>query len=191
MQEFSSLVFKFGGQIIHGCHPTLTPILVEQSKRFGSDGKTKKLNLAVSDFFEEQSSSDWCRWRKSANLEVTPRTGDGKEHLDPSLAILREKMANQCNVFVAIGGLWWKDFPGRAGIPKEFELAKSRSRPCFLLGGFGGALSSYIEDNPSWDQCLNNQLSQSENQRLAREEEFSLAAGRLVAHLNQISLEEL
>ena len=116
-----------------------------------------------------------------------PRTGDGDENRDPSLAVLREKMVEQCNAFVVIGGLWWQDRPGRAGIPKEFELAKSRSRPCFVLGGFGGALASYIEDNPNWEEDLNNGLRKEENSRLARETEFSLAAGRLVSHLSRIS----
>ena len=137
VQEFSSLVFKFGGQIIHGCHPTLTPILIEQAKRFGSGGETKKLNLAVSDFFEKQSSGDWARWRKSANVEVVPRTGDGDENRDPSLAVLREKMVEQCNAFVVIGGLWWKDRPGRAGIPKEFELAYFYLTKLESLDGLG------------------------------------------------------
>ncbi len=33
VSEFASLVFKYGGQIIHGSHPTLTPILLEQWDR--------------------------------------------------------------------------------------------------------------------------------------------------------------
>lgn len=34
VQEFSSLVFKLGGEIIHGCHPSFTPILLQQARRF-------------------------------------------------------------------------------------------------------------------------------------------------------------
>ena len=118
VQKFSSLVFKYGGHIIHGCHQTLTPILLEQSKPYLVFEDSKRLHLKVSDFFGAQSSQDWGRWKKDASLEIVPRTGDGDEHRDPSLAVLRERMVEECNVFVVIGGLWWHERPGRAGIPK-------------------------------------------------------------------------
>lgn len=187
VQEFSSLVFKFGGTLIHGCHPSLTPILLEQAGKFQGSTQEKHLKLAVSDYFEKGNAQDWKRWTSKAELEIVPKTGEGKNDLDPSLSVLRKRMAKQCNAFVVIGGLWWKDVPGRAGIPKEFELAKEQGVPCFVLGGFGGALASYIKDNKAWSKGLNNGLDEKENLRLAKEKDFVLVAGRLVAHLANLA----
>lgn len=96
-------------------------------------------------------------------------------------------MATQCNAFVAIGGLWWAGVPGRAGIPKEFELAKSKGVSCFILGGFGGASQTYIENNPDCLLDLKNGLTVEQNLRIARNTNFVLVAGRLVAQLHQLN----
>ncbi len=117
------------------------------------DGR-RRFDLAVSNYFRNESSAnDWERWRLEADLEVVPETSFDEGQRDPSLAVFRERMASQCNVFVAIGGLRWAGVPGRAGIPKEFELARSKGVPCFILGSSGGASQTYIENNPD---CLSN-----------------------------------
>lgn len=52
---------------------------------------------------------------------------------DDSLAILRQWMAERCDAFVAVGGQWWQQIAGRAGIPIETGLAMQRGLPCFCL----------------------------------------------------------
>lgn len=190
VQEFSSLVFKLGGEIIHGCHPSFTPILLQQARKFQvGENKGRKLRLAVSNYFRSESSAnDWERWQLDADLEIIPETSFDESQRDPSLTLLRERMASQCNAFVAIGGLWWAGVPGRAGIPKEFELAKSKQVPCFILGGFGGASKSYIENNPDCLQNLKNGLTVEQNLRIASNTNFVLVAGRLVAHLHRLNI---
>jgi uncharacterized protein len=189
VHEFSSLVFKLGGEIIHGCHPSFTPILLQQARKFQVGDTRKKLHLAVSNYFRNESSAnDWERWRLDADLEVVPETSFDESQRDPSLAVLRERMASQCNAFVAIGGLWWAGVPGRAGIPKEFELAKSKGVPCFILGGFGGASQTYIESNPDCLSDLKNGLTVEQNLRIASNTNFVLVAGRLVAQLSSLNL---
>lgn len=189
VQEFASLVFKLGGEIIHGCHPSFTPILLEQARKFRSDKHgRKKLHLAASNYFRTESSvDDWERWKSDASLEIVPETGMEESQRDPSLTLLRERMATQCNAFVAIGGLWWTGVPGRAGIPREFELAKSKQVPCFILGGFGGASKSYIKHNPGCLENLNNGMSVKQNLRIAYSTNFVLVAGRLVAQLHRLN----
>ena len=189
VQEFSSLVFKLGGEIIHGCHPSFTPILLQQARKFQTgDNRKKKLHLAVSNYFRNESSlNDWDRWQLDADLEIVPETSFDESQRDPSLALLRERMASQCNAFVAIGGLWWAGVPGRAGIPKEFELAKAKKVPCYILGGFGGASRSYIENSPDCLQNLTNGLTVEQNLRIARNTNFVLVAGRLVAQLHHLN----
>jgi hypothetical protein len=188
VQEFSSLVFKCGGRIIHGAHPTLTPILLEQARAFWTTTDDKPLLLAVSDHFEtEQRRAEWRRWERDADVDVVPGTGMTPDQRDPSLVILRDHLAEHCDAFVAIGGLWWHDVPGRAGIPMEFERAKEARVPCFILGGFGGASRTYMEEHPDWNNDLNNGLTQEQNNAVARDTNFVLTAGRLVSQLHLLN----
>lgn len=188
VQEFASLIFKYGGEIVHGCHPTLTPILLEQARTFTSAGDEKILSLAVSDhFLNDQRLIEWRQWERDANVEVVRGTGMGALDRDSSLAILRSHMAEQCNAFVAVGGLWWHGVPGRAGIPKELKLAKQARIPCFILGGFGGVSATYIQDNPDWRADLRNGLSDDQNLSLATNTNFNLVAGRLAAQLHLLN----
>ena len=188
VQIFSALVFKYGGEVIHGCHPSFTPILLEQSRRF-ADAVSKvesPLHLFVSDYFSnDQSRKDWERWRRLASVEITEKTGLGDEHLKKSLGILRATMATKCSAFVAIGGKWWDDVPGRAGVPIELEMAKKKTVPCFVLGGFGGISSMYAKENPTWFAELHNKLSNEDNQFLASNTNFNLVAGIIVSQLNK------
>ena len=120
-------------------------------------------------------------------MEVVPETSMEESQRDPSLMLLRERMAARCNAFVAIGGLWWTGVPGRAGIPREFELAKTKQVPCFILGGFGGASKSYIENNPNCLENLFNGMTAEQNLKIACNTNFVLVAGRLVAQLHRLS----
>ena len=49
MQEFASLVSNYGGQIILGCHLTLTSSLLEKARMFATseDAKPCTLQLAI------------------------------------------------------------------------------------------------------------------------------------------------
>ncbi len=90
----------------------------------------------------------------------------------------------RCNAFVVIGGLWWAGEPGKASIPREFEIATTKEVPCFVLGGFGGASKTYITDNPGWSKNLRNGLTERENFYLASNNDQSLAAGKIAAQLH-------
>ncbi len=118
------------------------------------DGR-RRFDLAVSNYFRNEcSANDWERWRLEADQEVVPETSFDEGQRDPSLAVFRERMASQCNVFVAIGGLRWAGVPGRAGIPKEFELARSKGEYLVSsLAALGEPRKTYIENNPD---CLSN-----------------------------------
>jgi hypothetical protein len=190
VEEFSSLVFKYGGTLIHGSHPTLTPILLEQAQKFVErESDERVLRLVVSNYFSNASSEKaWGRWKRYAQVSVVEKTGDAPEDRERSLVRLRELMASECNAFVVIGGLWWAGEPGKASIPKEFELATTKDVPCFVLGGFGGASKTYITDKPGWSKNLRNGLTESENSDLASTNDLSLAAGKIAAQLQLLKL---
>lgn len=187
VQVFSALVFKYGGELVHGCHPSFTPILLEQSRRYlGDEPRQSPLHLFVSDFFSnDRSRRDWNRWNRFASLEVTKKTGPTDADRDPSLEILRSRMAAECSAFVAIGGKWWDGVPGRAGVPIEFGMATKKEVPCFVLGGFGGISSKFAEQNPEWYTGLRNGLSIEDNKFLASNTNLNLVAGIVVSQLNQ------
>jgi len=187
VQIFAALVLKYGGELVHGCQPSFTPVLLEQSRRILEDpSESPRLHLLVSEYFgTDRNRRDWERWKRVAKLDVTPKTGSQEEDIGPSLKVLREAIASRCNAFVAIGGKWWDKEPGRAGVPIEFEMAKSAGMPCFVLGGFGGIASEYAKRHPDWYEGLGNNLSVEDNQFLAKNTNFSLVAGLIVAQLNR------
>src|ERR1700685_2947894 len=82
----------------------------------------------------------------------------GASPRDDSLKILRQWMAERCDAFVAVGGQWWQEIAGRAGIPIEAGLAMQRGLPCFLLGGLGGAAGDYVRNHPEVMRSLQNGL---------------------------------
>ena len=184
VRAFSGLLFRFGGQMIHGCHPSFTPILLEQARIHREKSQeSSPLFLAASGYFaSEENSADWKRWDQVAHVKITDPDPDDR---DGSLQVLREYMSRECNAFVAIGGKWWDQVPGRAGVPKELQLAKERKVPCYVLGGFGGISSQFIKQQPDWYKGLNNDLSVKDNQLLASLSDITLAAGVIVGRLSK------
>src|SRR4051812_47783533 len=58
VQAFSGLLFRYGGALIHGCHPSFTPILLEQARihREKTEGGPSPLFLAASQYFETEEN---------------------------------------------------------------------------------------------------------------------------------------
>jgi len=183
VQEFASLVMNYGGEIIHGRHPSFTPVLLECARRHSRSQGEEPLELCATNFWPEEYVGDWDRWRRFAKVTITAATEAGDDRRDASLAVLRNYMAKRCTAFVAIGGRWWSKIPGRAGVPKEFELAKAMGVPCFILGGFGGVTQTYVIETPDYLDGLRNGLNDQQNASLASDTNFVLAAGKIAAQL--------
>lgn len=202
-RAFAGLVFKYKGRLIHGCHPSITPVLVHQAQRYQAatpDSGREQLRLVVSSYFGtqefcpewQQNRHDWQRWSAAAEVEETPIVRceeDDPQHkltLAGSLAALRQHMADAAQAFVAVGGKWWDAQPGRAGIPIEFDLAQRKGIPCFILGGFGGISSRYADEHPQWFRTLRNGLADEVNRELAGATDLTMAAGMVVAQLERL-----
>ncbi|TWB86761.1 hypothetical protein FBZ93_1281 [Bradyrhizobium macuxiense] len=185
VRAFAGLLFRFGGQLIHGCHPSFTPILLEQARIHRKKSReSSPLFLAASGYFASpENNADWKRWDRVAHMKITDPS-DPRDR-DRSLQMLREYMSKECNAFVAVGGKWWEQVPGRAGVPKELQLAKKQKVPCYVLGGFGGISSRFINEQPQWYAGLNNNLSAEDNQLLASLSDITLAAGVIVGRLSK------
>jgi predicted acylesterase/phospholipase RssA len=170
VRDFSAAVFRLGGHIIYGSHPSFTPVLLEQASLFQSrGGKKDALTLAVSSYWSKNSQQvPVDSWRENCLVYETP-AATGTSDREDSLIILRRWMAARCDVVVVVGGNWWEEVAGIAGVPIELDLAIERGIACFLLGGLGGIAGEYLAKHPFIIERLKNGLDQSTNLALATE----------------------
>ena len=168
VRRFARRVFERGGHIVHGSHPSFTPVLLEEAQRYQQQGGHKdRLVLAVSRFWSKDPTKvSAVDWRKFALVYETPEAS-GERARDESLELLRKWMVSRCDAIVVVGGKWWQAVGGRAGIPMELGYAIDRGIPCFLLGGLGGAAQDYVARHPEIFSQLKNGLDETANRELS------------------------
>lgn len=189
VRNLAETVFRAGGHILHGSHPSFTPTLLAEAKKHLENGGRKDcLTLAVSKLWSKDTNAVPIQvWREVCVVyETQEKTGDNST--EDSLQILRGWMSARCDAFVAVGGLWWKEIAGRAGVPLEAGLAIERGVPCFLLGGLGGAADTYIKNHPEVIRSLKNGLDDSTNKHLATEENIGGLVQRICDQLSRLPL---
>lgn len=190
-RQLARKVFLLGGYIVHGSHPSLTPVLLEEAERFhaGNPAADRRLILIVSRFFSRQVELPLDQWRVRAVVLETPEAPTQQEpNRDASLEIMRRWMASRADAVVAVGGESWSDVPGRAGVSKELNLAFERGLPCFLLAGLGGRAASFVEENPRVVLRLRNGLNDEENRRIASDGDANELTSTVVAQLARLPL---
>lgn len=189
VRQFSAAVFRSGGHILHGSHPSLTPTLLDEASRYVAAGGRKDcLTLAVSKYWSKDTEQVPVQsWREHCMVYETPEaTGDTAR--DDSLKILREWMSVRCDAFVAVGGMWWQEIVGRAGVPLEAGLAIQRGLPCFLLGGLGGAARDFVTNHPELIKSLKNGFDESTNQIIATQENVDELVQRVCEQFSRLPL---
>ena len=189
VRQFSRLVFEHGGHIVHGSHPSFTPILLEESKRHQEKGGRKDaLILAVSRVWSKNPDLvPLGEWRQTAIVYETPEV-TGERSRDESLEQLRKWLVARCDAIVVVGGKWWQTLAGRAGIPLELGLAIERGLPCFLLGGLGGVAQDYVKNNPDILSRLKNGLDAEANRILSTKEDVENIAAEVCNQLARLPL---
>jgi predicted acylesterase/phospholipase RssA len=189
VSRFSAKVFQLGGHIIHGSDPSFTPMLLEQARTHQAHGgKKDSLILAVSRFWSKQPQTVPIEeWRQQCLVYETPEAS-GQNARDDSLRILRSWMAARCDAIVVIGGKWWQEIAGRAGVPIEVELAMERGISCFLLGGPGGVARDYVARYPQLLGKLKNGLDEATNRLLATEANVGSLADQVCEQLARLPL---
>lgn len=50
---FSGIVFKYGGRIVHGCHPTFTPVILRQARLQAGNRLRRPVTLIMSDLWAQ------------------------------------------------------------------------------------------------------------------------------------------
>jgi patatin-like phospholipase/acyl hydrolase len=189
IRRFARGVFERGGHIVHGSHPSFTPTLLEEARRFQDlSGRKDCLVLAVSRHWSKDPKTvPTDEWRKLAVVYETPEVA-GEEAREDSLELLRKWMVSRCDAIVVAGGKWWQPVGGRAGVPVELGLARERGIPCFLLGGLGGAARDYVGRHPEVFAQLKNGLDESENRELATRAEAGGLAEEVCDDLERLPL---
>lgn len=189
IRSFAARIFKQGGHIVHGSHPSFTPILLEEARNHQSKGGRKDcLILVVSRYWSKDSENvPVGEWEKSAIVYETPEI-PGNNGLEESLKLLRKWMASRCEAVVVVGGKWWQKIKEQAGIPLELGFAIDRGLPCFLLGGFGGAAKEFVESHPELLTQLKNGLGLNENQKLFTNEDSGNITEQVCNQLEMLPL---
>jgi patatin-like phospholipase/acyl hydrolase len=189
VRRFARRVFARGGHIVHGSHPSFTPVLLEEAQSHQAQGGRKDcLILAVSRYWSKDPKSVPAdEWRKIAMVYETPEA-TGEQGRDESLAILRQWMASRADAIVVVGGKWWQAVAGRAGVPLELGFAIERGLPCFLLGGLGGAARDFIARHPEVLAQLKNGLDVAANREFATKDDVASLAEELCADLERLPL---
>lgn len=187
--QFAASVFRSGGHILHGSHPSFTSTLLAEADRFvKAEGRKDCLTLAVSRYWSKDAQAvPIQQWRKHCMVYETPEASGGNAR-DESLVKLRHWMSERCDAFVAVGGRWWKEVAGRAGVPIEAGLAIHRGLPCFLLGGLGGAAQGFVRDHPELIDALRNGLDHHTNAAIATNEEVAGLVNTVCTQLARLPL---
>lgn len=183
---FSGIVFKYGGRIVHGCHPTFTPVILRQARLQGRKRLRKPITLIMSDL--------WARDLRPEDIEsmtdisefvITKKIGDGGPEdvktRNRSLSAMRRVLIDAQNVMVAVGGKMHSGDGIVPGVAEEMTLAGEKGIPRFLIGGLGGSARKLAKKlTPS---ALNNSLSDKENVTLFGTDDVSACVNVLFEHL--------
>ena len=193
--QFARQLFRDGGHLLHGHHPSLTPALMDAARTVSARGK--RLTLVVSEHFITNGMMDEAeleRLRKHAFVLLTPQipTTDSGTDADTteadSLALMRQTLVERSDALVAVGGRWWALDRAHAGVPAELDLAIARGLPCFIVGQYKGAAAGYLQQQPGLLKKLRNGWDETRNLDFMARAGGTALAGELVQQLQRLPL---
>lgn len=183
---FSGIVFKYGGRIVHGSHPTFTPVVLRQARLQAPNRVRKPVTLVMSDLWAaELKAEDVEAMTDIAELVVTKKLGTGTatdaDTRNRSLTAMRKVLVDAQNVMVAVGGKMHDKDGLIPGVGEEMKLASAKRVPQFLVAGLGGFARSLARQlTPS---SLHNGLSHAANVKLFSSKDVASAVNILFEHL--------
>lgn len=133
---FSRLVLKKGGTVIHGSHPSFTPVLANQLSKTAQP--KSKLRLYVSEIWQDEVQN---KYSESCEVNVTKKvvSPQGENDINQSLTKLRKEMALNSDVIVVLGGKMHANGERIPGIVEEIKIAQDNELRCYILPNFHGA----------------------------------------------------
>jgi hypothetical protein len=166
---FSGLVFKYGGRIIHGSHPSFTPIILRQARLHSTRTDRPPVTLVMSDLWYAGYPADEIQSMTDiAELIVTKKIGSGTDAdaqtRNDSLTAMRKVLIAAQNMMVAVGGKMHDKDGLNPGIAEEMALAEEQRIPRYLIGGLGGYSRELA--GKLTPKSLHNELSEEANVEL-------------------------
>ncbi len=143
-------VFRGGGHLVHGSHPSFTPRILAQAEPYAEERGEPVVTLVLSGLFADTPLARHLRdFRYQGVLSlilvdaVIPPGREGRGVEDPvvrnaSLKAMRERLIDEMDVLIVMGGKRWAGSANKPGTLEELELAHARGIPTFPLGGLGG-----------------------------------------------------
>jgi hypothetical protein len=183
---FSGLVFKYGGRIVHGSHPTFTPIILRQARLQAPNRSRKPITLVMSDLWAADLNSEEIESLTDVSeLVITKKIGSGSvadaDTRNRSLTAMREVLVSAQNAMVAVGGKMHSGDGIIPGVGEEIKLAQRKGIPQFLIAGLGGFARKLAKElTPS---SLHNSLSHRANVNLFSTGDVSASVNLLFEHL--------
>ncbi len=183
---FSGIVFKYGGRIVHGSHPTFTPIILRQARLQAPNRPRKPITLVMSDLWAaDLKPEDIESLTDVSELVITKKIGSGSvadaNTRNRSLRAMRRVLVDAQNVMVAVGGKMHSGDGIVPGVGEEMQLAKRKGIPQFLIAGLGGFARKLANElTPS---SLNNSLSHRANVTLFSTNDVSSSVNLLFEHM--------
>ncbi|MDB4223667.1 CBASS cGAMP-activated phospholipase [Granulosicoccus sp.] len=188
VQQFTSMLLREGGTVIHGSHPTFeVPLKTAALDFVQADGERDALTLvrAQKYLITPEEVAEVEAQRAYSLVHIIPTVpGNHFESLVP----MREWMADRSDVVVAIGGKWYDKNKSRAGVPGELKESLQRGNPGFIVAGFGGAVKGYIKDDPTVFSRLRNGLNEIDNQELSSNSDVDQLVSSIIAQLKLLPL---
>jgi hypothetical protein len=183
---FSGIVLKYGGRVVHGSHPTFTPIILRQARLHASNRLRKPVTLVMSELWaKDLIDRDIAALTDVAELIITRKLGTGDETdsttRNQSLTAMRRVLINAQNVMVAVGGKMHSMDGIVAGVGEEMNLAEGKGIPRFLVAGLGGFARKLAKELTPFS--LQNSLSRKENVTLFRTSDVAASVNLLFEHL--------
>lgn len=183
---FSGLVLKYGGRIVHGSHPTFTPIILRQARLHAANRARKPVTLVMSELWAwELPDEDIQSLSDVAEFVITRKIGDGgpqdSQTRNESLSAMRRVLIDAQNIMVAVGGKMHSGDGKIPGVGEEMHLAKQKGIPRFLVAGLGGFARKLSEElTPA---SLDNALSRKANVTLFSSDDVAASVSILFEHL--------
>lgn len=185
---FSGLVFKYGGRVVHGSHPSFTPIILRQARLHSTRTDRPPVTLVMSDLWYVDYPADEIQSMTDvAELIVTKKIGDGTDaHAqtrNASLTAMRKVLIAAQNMMIAVGGKMHEKDGANPGVAEEMALAEKHKIPRYLIGGLGGYSQKLATQLTP--KSLNNELSMEKNVELFGTDDVSSCVNIVFENLCQ------
>lgn len=184
--QLSALVVRYGGHLVHGSQPLLTPVVAEQV-RLQSHTRNGALTLVASQLFGPiPDVTQTAAEATQALILMTAKQGEGGVQDTPtrnkSLTAMRLALMPEIDVLVAIGGKLHTETKFNPGVLEELAMARWHGLPAFVIGAFGG-VAGELEQTIVEELSRSNLLEDGGQSMAQWHENMDRYVGKLLAHL--------